>query len=187
LIEPELLTAALEILSESGPEGFTVRAIARRAGVAPMAIYSHFGDKNGLLEAIWIEGFTKLRETLEASPINVENKLLKSAQAYRHFALNHPTHYTVMFMHRFVGFTPSMTASTVAFNSFDVLVEQIRSVQKSGMFANYSPGDAAQMMWSTCHGFVSLEIMGMNFSFDHDATFLDFVRGIEEGIATPRA
>jgi AcrR family transcriptional regulator len=186
LIEPELLAAALEILSESGPEGFTVRAIARRARVAPMAIYSHFGDKNGLLEAIWIEGFTKLRETLEASPISVEDGLLRSAQSYRQFALSHPTHYTVMFMHRFVGFTPSMTASTVAYNSFDVLVGQVRHVQSSGMFPDCSPGDAAQMMWSTCHGFVSLEIMGMNFAFDHDATFIDFVRGIEKGLATPR-
>ena len=42
------MAAALALLSESGPEGFTVRAIARRANVAPMAIYNHFEGKDGL-------------------------------------------------------------------------------------------------------------------------------------------
>jgi AcrR family transcriptional regulator len=41
-IGPVVLRAALAILDEDGPDGFTVRAIAERAGVAPMAIYNHF-------------------------------------------------------------------------------------------------------------------------------------------------
>jgi hypothetical protein len=39
------------------------------------------------------------------------------------------------------------------------------------------------MLWSACHGFVSLELMDINFSQDRDRTFLDFLRGIERGLS----
>jgi AcrR family transcriptional regulator len=179
------MTAALAILRESGPEGFTVRAIARRAKVAPMAIYNHFDGKDGLLDAIWSDGFTMLREALAATSIdvNVDDPLFSTAQAYRHFALSHQSHYTVMFMHRFIGFTPSVAAATIAFEAFETLVELVAAAQAEGRFEGYEPNDAAQMLWSACHGFVSLELMDINFSQDRDRTFLDFLRGIERGLS----
>jgi AcrR family transcriptional regulator len=183
MIQPELMAAALQILSESGPEGFTIRAIARRAEVAPMAIYNHFDGKDGLLEAIWIEGFTMLRRELEVTSINPNNKLFDTAHAYRRFALTHRSHYTVMFMHRFIGFTPSASAAAVALETFQTLVRLVKSAQSVGIFSDYDTVDAAQMLWSTCHGFVSLEMLDINFAADRDETFIDFVRGVERGIA----
>jgi len=183
LIEPELMAAALEILGESGPEGFTIRAIARRAKVAPMAIYNHFAGKDGLLEAIWIEGFTLLRRDLEVTSINPNNKFFDTAQAYRKFALTHRSHYTVMFMHRFIGFTPSPYAVTVALATFQTLERLVKSAQTVGIFSDYNAVDAAQMLWSTCHGFVSLEMIDINFATNRDETFLEFIRGVERGVA----
>jgi AcrR family transcriptional regulator len=177
------MAAALEILSESGPEGFTVRAIARRAGVAPMAIYNHFGGKDGLLEVIWTDGFTLLRQALESSNIDPHNPLYNTAEAYRQFALSHRSHYTVMFMHRFIGFTPSPAAAAVAFEAFETLVTLVTLAQSVGMFVGFDPRDAAQMLWSACHGFVSLEMMDINFAADRDHTYFDFVGGIEGGLA----
>jgi AcrR family transcriptional regulator len=179
------MAAALSILRESGPEGFTVRAIARRAKVAPMAIYNHFDGKDGLLDAIWTDGFTMLREALAATSIDaaIEEPLFNTAQAYRHFALTYQSHYTVMFMHRFVGFTPSISAATVAYEAFETLVGLVKAAQSVGRFEGFDPSDAAQMLWSACHGFVSLELMDINFAQDKDRTFLDFLRGIERGLA----
>jgi AcrR family transcriptional regulator len=179
------MTAALAILRESGPEGFTVRAIARRAKVAPMAIYNHFDGKDGLLDAIWTDGFTMLREALAATSVEVDldEPLFNTAQAYRRFALTHQSHYTVMFMHRFVGFTPSVPAASVAYETFQTLVELVNAAQSVGCFEGFEPSDAAQMLWSVCHGFVSLEMMNINFAQDRDRTFLDLVRGIQRGLA----
>ena len=53
LIAPEVLSAAVSILDDEGLDGFTVRAIAKRANVAPMAIYNHFGGVNGVIEELW--------------------------------------------------------------------------------------------------------------------------------------
>jgi hypothetical protein len=51
------------------------------------------------------------------------------------------------------------------------------------MFVGFDPRDAAQMLWSACHGFVSLEMMDINFAADRDHTYFDFVGGIEGGLA----
>src|SRR5579884_771074 len=55
-----LLEAARELLMERGPEGVSVEAIARRAGVAKGTFYLYFGSRDQLLESVrgrWIEGF----------------------------------------------------------------------------------------------------------------------------------
>jgi hypothetical protein len=88
-----------------------------------------------------------------------------------------------MFMHRFVGFTPSISAATVAYEAFETLVGLVKAAQSVGRFEGFDPSDAAQMLWSACHGFVSLELMDINFAQDKDRTFLDFLRGIERGLA----
>jgi AcrR family transcriptional regulator len=49
-----IVAAARDLLAdESGPPGFTVEAVARRAGVARMTIYHQFGSKRGVLEALF--------------------------------------------------------------------------------------------------------------------------------------
>ncbi len=181
LIVPEVMNAALQLLSESGPEGFTVRAIARKANVAPMAIYNHFDGKNGLLDAIWTEGFTILQRELAPIGGDPEDELLRSGIAYRKFALEHKSHYTVMFMNRFVGFTPSIAAAYVATRAFQELVKHIERCQSVGMFPDIASDNLAQMLWAACHGYISLEILDINFARDRDETFLQFLSGVQRG------
>jgi AcrR family transcriptional regulator len=175
------MAAALQLLAESGPEGFTVRAIARRANVAPMAIYNHFDGKNGLLDAIWTEGFTILQREMAPIGQDPKDELLRSGIAYRKFALEHRSHYTVMFMNRFVGFTPSIAAAYVATRAFQELVNHIHRCQSVGMFPDIAADNLAQMLWAACHGYISLEILDINFAEDRDKTFLQFLSGVERG------
>jgi AcrR family transcriptional regulator len=184
LIEPELMRAALEILGQEGPEGFTVRAIARRANVAPMAIYNHFDGKFGLLDAVWTEGFVQLRRALETTVFNPSDPLVNVANAYRDFALTHRSHYNVMFVQRFVGFTPSPHAAEVAHQSFQAMVDIVTSAQGVGVLGELDAVDAAQMLWSAVHGFVSLEMLDINFAPDRDQAYALYVRGIERGLSS---
>jgi len=175
------MTAALQLLSEAGPEGFTVRAIARKANVAPMAIYNHFEGKNGLLDAIWTEGFTMLQSELAPLGDDPPDELLRAGIAYRRFALQHKSHYTVMFMNRFVGFTPSISAAYVATRAFQELINHIERCQSVGMFPEVAAENLAQMFWAACHGYISLEILDINFAQDRDQTFLQFLTGVQRG------
>jgi AcrR family transcriptional regulator len=62
----ELLGAAEAILVRHGPGGLTVRAVAAEAGIAPMGVYSRLGGKEGLVDALLIKGFDRLRAAIEA-------------------------------------------------------------------------------------------------------------------------
>src|SRR5215510_14783128 len=59
-----LLDATLELVDRYGPQGFTLRAAARAAGVTPGATYHHFEDKDALLAAVAEEGFDLFRDEL---------------------------------------------------------------------------------------------------------------------------
>ena len=182
-IGPDVLAAGLAILDEDGPDGFTVRAIATRANVAPMALYNHFDGKNGVLEAIWNEGFEQLRRELGVTTGDPHADVVAAGMAYRRFALEHRAHYTVMFMHHFVGFEPSLDASHAAARTFQELVTHVERCQALGFFGSYRATDVAQMMWATSHGYVALEILDINFSDDPDATFTNLLRGLWTGLS----
>ncbi len=181
-IGTEVLDAALGLLGESGPDHFTVRGIAARAGVAPMALYNHFDGKNGVLEAIWVDGFEQLRDCISLHRGRALDDLLDVGVAYRTFALSHQAHYTVMFMHRFSGYEPSFEASHAAARAFEALVNQVERAQVDGHFAGARPGDVAQMLWSTCHGYVSLEILDENFAHRPDDTYTRLITGLLRGL-----
>ena len=59
-LKTELLNAALKLISETGPQAFTLREVARRAGVSHNAPHRHFRDKDDLLGAVAAEGFGQL-------------------------------------------------------------------------------------------------------------------------------
>jgi len=52
LTRSEILEATLDIADKSGLDGVTMRAVADRLGVTPMALYRHVGDKQGLLDGL---------------------------------------------------------------------------------------------------------------------------------------
>src|ERR1700759_2832477 len=66
-VERELLTAAEAVLVRQGPGGLTVRAVAAEAGIAPMGVYNRLGGKDGLVDALLIRGFDRLRASCEAA------------------------------------------------------------------------------------------------------------------------
>src|ERR1700736_6613391 len=64
-VERELLAAAEAVLVRTGPGGLTVRAVAAEAGIAPMGVYNRLGGKDGLVDALLIKGFDRLRAAIE--------------------------------------------------------------------------------------------------------------------------
>jgi AcrR family transcriptional regulator len=181
LVRGEVRRAALAILEEEGPEGFTVRAIARRAHVAPMAIYNHFGGLNGVIEALWIEGFESFRDALSLRSEDPGQGLVDAGLAYRAFALAHPGLYGVMFRHPFRHFEPSPEAAELAALTFQTLVSMIERAQAIGFFARQSASDAAQVIWSACHGYVALELQDMNFADDRDRAYRLLLATLRDG------
>lgn len=97
-----LIDAALEAIAEVGPERFTLRDVARRAGVSPGAPYKHFPDKDALLAAVSAEAAQRLGETMDAAvaaaPADPAERYRKVGLAYVRFAVEHPAHFRAMHM-----------------------------------------------------------------------------------------
>src|SRR6202035_5492948 len=66
-VQRELISAAEQVLVRDGPGGLTVRAVAAQAGIAPMGVYNRLGGKDGLIDALLIIGFDRLRASIDAA------------------------------------------------------------------------------------------------------------------------
>ncbi|TDB76270.1 TetR/AcrR family transcriptional regulator [Micromonospora sp. KC723] len=146
-----ILAAAVAAIGESGLDGWSLRELARRAGVSHAAPAHHFGDKAGVLTAIAAEGFTLLADALEAA----EPDFLAAGLAYVEFAVGHPVHFAVMFQ-------PSL------YRADDEVVRQaetragdvLRKGAKALIPTTAVPEHATLAAWSIAHGFASLWIAG---------------------------
>src|SRR5437016_3945264 len=95
-----LLDAAIGLISEVGPGGFTLREVARRAGVSHNAPYRHFRDRDELIATVATQGFRELTESmLRAAKAGSDplDRLKLAGLGYVGFALRRPEHFAVMF------------------------------------------------------------------------------------------
>ena len=181
-MEQALLEAAARLLEAEGPEALSVRRIAGEAGVAPMGVYSRFGGKTGVVEALFRAGFDQLRDRLlEVGTSDPIEALAAGCDQYRQFALERPTVYSVMF-DRVIGDTPSVECKVHAADAFNVVVVAIERGQAAGRIVEGDPIELAQRVWSSCHGAVSLELRGMGFVDDRDAHYRALVATVLRGL-----
>ena len=158
-----LMKAAADLLASEGPEALTVRRIAATAGCSTMGLYSRFGGKDGVVERLWLDGFTRLRAAVEASPVTDDplHDLEQIGVTYRRWALENATTYAIMFNRAVPDFAPSAEAKEVSIRAFAIVVDAVRRAQAEGHFPEAEPEDIAQVVWAVAHGSVSLEIAGM--------------------------
>jgi AcrR family transcriptional regulator len=111
-----LLDAALGLLEED--ETFSLRAVARRAGVSPTAPYRHYQDKEALLAALATYGFDQLADRLDAAA-----ELTGMAEEYVTFALAHPGLFRLMYGRPTANNASARTAAILASRVADPAVQ----------------------------------------------------------------
>ena len=185
-----LLKAAEAVLAAEGPGALTVRHIAHEAGVSTMNVYSRFGGKDGVVEHLFVEGFARLAAGMNTVPETDDPlaDLRRLGTAYRRFALENPTYYSVMFERVVADFVPSADAMERAGDTLLLLAARLARAMDLGALAPMDPLHAAAILWSACHGVVSLEMKtaGPNeidwavvFRQTSDALLIGLVRGID--------
>ena len=122
-----------------------------------MGVYTHFGSKQGLLEQLYLHGFSRLEDRLTAVAAtgNRRQELLAFALAYRGFALDNEALYGLMFERATPDFIPSDDSRLAGLKTFELLAERIADQQPDGA----DPGPDAHLVWATMHGLVSIELM----------------------------
>jgi AcrR family transcriptional regulator len=95
-----IVRAALEILGETQSLEFSLRELARRAGVSHNAPYKHFADKRELLAAVSTAGFELLTKRMSNEVAGISNaraRLFAMLRAYIHHGVENPALYRLMF------------------------------------------------------------------------------------------
>jgi AcrR family transcriptional regulator len=159
-LKEALIRAALELIAEKGPAGFTFADAARWAGVSPAAPYRHFRDRDELLADVARRGFEQFATALEAAwdggrpdPMTAFER---TGKAYLAFARNEPSYYSAMFEAGVpLEASPELTAAG------DRAFAVIRAASER-LIEQMAPGKRppALMMalhiWSMSHGIASL-------------------------------
>jgi AcrR family transcriptional regulator len=159
-----LIDAALELISEKGPAGFTFADAARGAGVSPAAPYRHFRDRDALMADIAKRGFEALAEDLStASKDGSQNPVAtieRIGQAYIDFARREPALFSAMFES---GLAPSEAPEVKAAEdrAFNVLLEACEALSDSAKASERPPPMMMALhLFSLAHGIAALYSRG---------------------------
>lgn len=154
----QVLAAALRIISRDGVAALTARRLAQEAGTSPPAVYELFGDKTGVVRAMFFAGFQQLGAALAESPESSDpvEDLVALAQAYRGFILEHPALAAVMFSRPFASFDPAPEETAAG----TVVRERIVAAVRRAIVADRlrgDPTDVAHAYVALVHGLAAAE------------------------------
>ena len=159
-LKEALLRAALELIAQKGPGGFTFAEAARWAGVSPAAPYRHFRDRDELLASVALRGFNQFEATLARAwddgrpdPFTALDRLGK---AYLAFARTEPAYYSAMFE---AGIPPTTDAELreAGDRAFAVLRSAAEKLCAQISGSSRPPAlMVALHIWAMAHGIASL-------------------------------
>lgn len=160
-----LVAEAVRTIQKDGVAALTLRGVGEQVGVSRTALYRHFANKDALLAAVAGEGFRMLRQALQEAWLSGgegRGGFEAMGEAYIQFAVQHPSHYRVMFGNALDQATmPHAHASTGEGDAFGSLVNAVLTLQRKGGVRQ----DDARMMslyiWSVVHGVAMLAIDGI--------------------------
>lgn len=172
-----LLEAARQLAEERGIDGFTLREVARRAGVSHAAPYHHFTDKTALLEALAIETYKRLAQTLQEACQrkggNALDRLGAIGIAYVEFAVEHPAEFRLLtrfevcpppsdcLVGQLMGTFALPPLEEAANEAYHVLIGTIEEGQRDNSVAEGNVESLALTCWASVHGLAVLLLDGL--------------------------
>jgi len=171
-----LVDEAGRLLARDGAAALTLRRLAEASGTSTMAVYTLYGDKQGLLRAMYRVGFERLGDALRAAAVRYDDPLdalVALGHAYRDTALANPHLYGLMFGAAVPGFVPDEDARAVADAAYAPLVDGVQRCLDAGQMSGTPAERIALHLWSVSHGMVSLELAGHLAAADPAAAYVE--------------
>ncbi|TGK09330.1 TetR/AcrR family transcriptional regulator [Leptospira selangorensis] len=152
-----LKALALKRIETSKDSAFTIREIAREAGVSHAAAYRHFPSHRDLLEEISKDGFIKITEEFTKAEKEVSTKdpferLRKIGLAYISFCLENTGYYRAMWHIDLGPIGNSEDLSEAGKNAFLKLWETVLACE-SEKITKFEAREMATASWSIVHGY----------------------------------
>ena len=159
-----LIDAALPLIEEKSPQGFTLSEAAKAAGVTPAAVYRHFQGREDLLVEIAKQGYLIFADLMEFAYEKGQPSALASfeatGRAYLAFARKFPGHYITMFESG-VSFAGNSELKLASDRAFGVLTSAAHDLSAHMPPHQRPPANmVSQHIWALSHGVVELFARG---------------------------
>lgn len=157
-LRQRVLAVAIDLLAAEGVAALTARAVARAAQTSTPAVYELFGDKGGLVRAVFFEGFRRLHEQLDAIPESDDPRadLVAMAAAYRAFVVEQRALGEVMLSRPFTDFAPGPGDLKASGSVRTLVVARVRRCVEAGAIAGDAT-DVAHVLVALVQGMAAAE------------------------------
>lgn len=155
-----LVEAALELIREKGPTGFTLSEAAKQAGVTPAAVYRHFEGREDLIAEAARQGYEIFADVMQYAFDKGQPSALAAfeatGRAYLAFARKYPGHYIAMFESGIsVNRTPEL--ASVSMRARGVLEQAAEDLNQHIPIDKRPPASMfSAHIWAMSHGVVEL-------------------------------
>ena len=174
----------------AGPAALSVRAVADEVGTTTRAVYSLFGSKAGLLEALAIHLFELLGAAIDSIELTEDpagDVVSAAVEGFRRVAVSHASLYNLVFLQVVpdLALSPAFGAMAgQAFGRLELLVDRLPVGTRAGTRAGSPSGqNAAQMVHALTEGLANMELRGSFGSpADAEATWRAAVTALVRGI-----
>jgi AcrR family transcriptional regulator len=187
--DDRILSAARRLLDKEGAEAMTMRKVAEAVGITAMAIYRHFPDREGLLNAIADQGFQELAEQLKGMRFagGMEQRLTKMGEIYLDHALSNPRLFELMFLTPREGARQYPRDFKAGLSpTANLMVDTLKEGMENGTFREGDAREIAFEMGALSHGLIMLYLGGrmnvtpVQFRALYRRSFRRYVDGIRK-------
>jgi AcrR family transcriptional regulator len=158
-----LLAAAERLVDEQGPDAASVRAVADEVGTTTRAVYSVFGSKPGLLEALATRLFEELRQAIDAVPVTDDpaaDLVEVGLQGFRKTVLAHPSLYRLVFLRVVPDLELGPDFGRVAYEAFGRMQARVERLEPAGAHGGQEVHERALAFHALTEGLGSMEVRG---------------------------
>ncbi|GCE14043.1 TetR/AcrR family transcriptional regulator [Tengunoibacter tsumagoiensis] len=169
-VKEAILQAARELVIERGPDGISLREIARRIDYSPSGIYEYFGSVHEIIAAVSEEGSALLQAAFTRITVQqpVTERLVELGMAYLAFAEQYPDYFLLIFT-RQQTLSEDVGKETQREAPYDTLRSAVQAGITDGTFIVRPDYDLDLMTyhcWVTVHGMAMLRLTLLKDSQD---------------------
>ncbi len=158
-----LLAAAERLVQEGGPDAISIRAVATEVGTTTRAVYSIYGSKQGLMDALAVHAFDLLQDgvgRLPATQAPVDD-LVEAGLVFRRFAIEHPSLFRIAFgTTRGSPMRARAAVRDASIVALGVLKARIARLADAGLIDNDHIDEVTLHFDAMCEGLAAVELRG---------------------------
>lgn len=184
-LRADILAGATQLLEQTGSEeAVTLRAVARQVGISAPSIYSHFADREAIVDAIVDDAFADFNAAIRDAVAAADGPLARlraGCAAYLRFAGERPNRYQLLFERQNVLAYPDQPVSPIRIESFEALVTCVQACIDAGISASRDAPLDSKAIWAGLHGYATLHALVPGFPWPDTDVLLDrFIYGLAQ-------